>query len=357
MYTLFLFTMLTVDTDGRQYLDVDYHPIMGAPESLEARFTYDPRSIEIPVGFVAPYRVNVETGEKCNMPCGFCFADYTEGAQAHAEQGIPVLGPLNTAEIKGLADQARAIGTRQILFGGADPFIRPDMAELIEYADEIGLQVVVDTNAKLLSKRPGLYERVAPHLHQLGLSLDGSTTELHDGFRDTSHSFPAVLDLVERSRDYPHLVKINTIVTAANAGDIPAMVGTLAPYADRINRWSLDQFLSLNRGAQNEDKYAITDERYMDVMREVRRRAEGTIPDHVFGGGLGSQKDGTVMMFGPQGIPYVTVGPKKTYLAGNIRTSPLPRLVQAAQDKQLQIGKMDQRFAAAYYQQQPAKRG
>lgn len=301
-------------------------------------------------GFVAPFRIGYETNETCNMECGFCFADYNEGATVHNSLGIPTLGQLNTTEVKGMLDQAAKIGVKQFLFGGGDPFIRSDMSSLIEHASDAGLQVVVDTNGLILSNRKGLLEKVAPRIHQLGLSLDGSSAQTHDAFRATRHSFDAAIDLIERSKDFNYKLKINTIVTAENAEDIPNMVDVLAPSCKQIDRWSLDQFIPFNRGELNQDRYLISNEAYTDVVEKVKALAIERFDASVIGGGLKENKAGTVMLFGPQGIPYVIADGQMRYVEGNIRTQSLSGLVKKAQDKGLDLEKMNkQRYGEAYY--------
>lgn len=318
----------------------------------KVNFKYDPYNVALPDNFISPYRVNYETNEICNMDCGFCFADYHEGVHAHQLQGTnEPIGQLHTSEVMAMMYQAAAMGTTQFLLGGGDPFIRKDTPELIEYGYAAGLQIVVDTNGLILAKREGLFERIAPLIHQLGLSLDGSTAETHNSFRETTpYSFERVMKLIELSRDKSYKLKINTIVTSANAHDIPNMVQTLAPYADVLDRWSLDQFIPVNRGKQNENKYTISDDEYFQVLNEVKQKADNIFNEHIFGGALKSQKAGTVMMFGPQGIPYVTAADKKRYIMKGIRTRPLHQLVTMAQTLDLDLKRMNnQRFSVNYY--------
>ncbi|MFA9288397.1 MAG: radical SAM protein [Weeksellaceae bacterium] len=313
-------------------------------------FDYAPQAIEVPANFVPPYRVNYETNEVCNMPCGFCFADYHEGANVHESLGMPTHGKLGTAEVKSMMEQAAQLGTTQFLLGGGDPFIRRDMPDLIEYASALGLHVVVDTNGLILGKNEELFQRVAPHLHQLGLSLDGSSAEMHDGFRETRNSFERVMRLIEMSAGQAFKLKINTIVTAANMHDIPAMVELLAPHAGTIQRWSLDQFIPVNRGKQNEDKYRISDADYLATVQRVKEQIDERFANCTIGGGLKSAKAGTVMMFGPQGIPYVTTGDQKRYLPHSIRTRPLHQLVQVAEEMDLDLNGMNnERYSTGYY--------
>jgi len=204
----------------------------------------------------------------------------------------------------------------------------------------------------ILPVREGLFERVANHLYQLGLSLDGSSAEKHDAFREYRGSFERVMKVIDLSRGQQYKLKINTVVTAANKDDIPDMVETLAPYAHTIHRWSLDQFIPVNRGKENEAKYLIADEEYLDVVAQVRSRAIGRFDGATIGGGLKSDKAGTVMMIGPQGIPYVTIDDRKEHLVHSIRTAPLYQLVQEAQQLSLNLEKMNgQRYATDYYRQ------
>jgi len=317
-----------------------------------SNFKYDPFIVKPPMGFKAPYRINFETNETCNMSCGFCFGDFYEGVIIHKEAGIPVLGLLETAEIKAMIYQTAEMGASQFLFGGGDPFIRKDIIELIEYAYGTGLQIVVDTNALLIATRDDLFDRSAPYIHQLGLSIDGSTAENHDRFRQSRGSFDKVLKVMQVAREKNLRLKINTVITAQNTQDITAMVPLLAPYTDVIKRWSLDQFIPLNRGAQNRDAYFIEYEEYMRVIRQVKKLAhlDGRFNNEIWGGGLKRDKAGTVIIFGPQGIPYVTFNDQKYYVLSNIRTTPLFELIDEAVNLNLDIQKMNTlRYATSHY--------
>ena len=160
------------------------------------------------------------------------------------------------------------------------------------------------------------------------------------------------MKLIEWSACQPYRLKINTVVTAANKNDIPDMVDTLALHARTVKRWSLDQFIPVNRGKLNERRYSISDGEYSEVVREVKARAAGRFDEGVFGGSLKKAKEGTVMMFGPQGVPYVTAGDEKKYLFTSIRAKPLYKLVQEAQQLHLDLIAMNERrYAADYYLQ------
>lgn len=123
-----------------------------------------------------PFIVIWESTRACPLACLHCRAE-----------AVPDRDPreLDTAAAKELLHQVAAFGQPAPIFviTGGDPFQRPDLTELIAYGKEAGVRVAVSPSGTPTLTPERLREVHAAGAVGLSLSLDGSTAELHDGFR------------------------------------------------------------------------------------------------------------------------------------------------------------------------------
>ncbi|HKG16583.1 MAG TPA: radical SAM protein [Solirubrobacteraceae bacterium] len=139
----------------------------------------------------------------CNLRCSYCL---TESAP---EVPRRILAPDQMVEA---ADQARALGFRSLGVTGGEPFLIPEMPEILaELARR--LPVVVLSNATLFTTR--LVERMRPLAElpvSVQVSLDSAEPDVNDEMRGP-RNFARVLDAV------PRLVAMGVPVRIATTGD------------------------------------------------------------------------------------------------------------------------------------------
>ena len=72
----------------------------------------------------------------CNMYCAHCYRD--AGCKAEDE--------LSTEQAKKLLTEIKRAGFQIMIFSGGEPLMRPDILELVKFADGLGLFPVFGTN-------------------------------------------------------------------------------------------------------------------------------------------------------------------------------------------------------------------
>lgn len=113
----------------------------------------------------------------CNLNCMHCYAGSDAGTYDQ----------LSTEEAKAMIDDLASFGSPVLLFSGGEPCVRPDLVELMQYAKNAGMRVVLSTNGTLIT--PQLAAEFAKvGLSYVGVSLDGGR-ETHDAFRKSDGSF------------------------------------------------------------------------------------------------------------------------------------------------------------------------
>lgn len=115
-------------------------------------------------------RIWVYTNFDCNLACTYCCAESSPRAEARRF-------PVDVARTA--YDELRAMGGREVILTGGEPFMHPDLGELVALAE--GLERTILTNAMILGR--GRRRETLESLDRdvlLQVSLDSATPELHD---------------------------------------------------------------------------------------------------------------------------------------------------------------------------------
>ncbi len=103
--------------------------------------------------------IDVETSNVCNLNCQYCFRD-VYGTKEALEKEMPLKKRLE------LIAQARKLGCETVKITGAgEPFADKDLWPMIEYANKLGMWVMVFTNGSLITKE------IAKKLYKMDVSL------------------------------------------------------------------------------------------------------------------------------------------------------------------------------------------
>ncbi len=123
----------------------------------------------------------VNTGTLCNIECVNC---YIESSPTNDR-----LVYVSAAELKPYLAEAEAMGAREIGFTGGEPFMNPDMGEMLADVLAAGFEALVLTNAMKPMMRPAVQEYLLKLLSAHGdkltlrVSLDHYGAALHDAER------------------------------------------------------------------------------------------------------------------------------------------------------------------------------
>lgn len=161
-----------------------------------------------------PFLIIWETTHACDLACRHCRAE-----------AIPEHDPLSlsTTEAKRLLEQVESFGKPRpiFIFTGGDPFKREDLFDLVGYGNELGLAMAVSPSGTPLLNEENLRRVKEYGGKAISLSIDGSTPERHDDFRQVPGSFALTMRGWQIARDINLKLQLNTTVTRYNLTDLP----------------------------------------------------------------------------------------------------------------------------------------
>jgi radical SAM protein len=184
-----------------------------------------------------PFLAIWEITQSCDLACKHCRA---------AAQPIPHPDELTNAEGKALIDQIADMHVPIFVFTGGDPLKRKDVFELIRYAADKGVQVAVTPSATPLLSREAMFKLKEAGLVRLGISLDGSTPEIHDAFRGLPGAWARTIQAIEWAKEAGIPVQVHSTISRHNVHDLDNLCALFEKLA--IVMWNVFFLVPVGRG-------------------------------------------------------------------------------------------------------------
>jgi radical SAM protein len=185
----------------------------------------------------SPFLAIWEVTQSCDLACKHCRAS----AQpiAHPDQ-------LTNAEAKALIDQISEMHIPIFVFTGGDPLKRQDVFALIRYAADKGVHVALTPSATPLLTREAIFQLKEAGLVRLGISLDGSTPEIHDAFRGLPGAWARTIQAVEWANEAGIPIQVHTTISRHNAHDLDNLCNLFEKLS--IVMWNVFFLVPVGRG-------------------------------------------------------------------------------------------------------------
>ncbi len=212
---------------------------------------------------MAPFTIAWEVTRACAYACVHCRAD----AQHFRDPR-----ELTTVEAKQLIERLAAFGNNPILiFTGGDPMMRPDLFELIAYANERGLRCSLTPTATALPTKERLEKARDAGIRRVALSLDAPRPEIHDDFRKVKGSWQRTMDTLHRAHDVGLSVQVNTTVAKHNIDILDEMV----PFIVEVGavQWSVFFLVPTGRAMVEQMVTAEQHERVFNWLYDLAQTA------------------------------------------------------------------------------------
>ena len=185
----------------------------------------------------SPFLAIWEVTQSCDLACKHCRA---------AAQPIPHPDQLTTEEGKNLIDQIADMHVPIFVFTGGDPLKRADVYDLIRYAAGKGVHVALTPSATPLLTLEAIFKLKEAGLVRLGISLDGSTPEIHDNFRGLPGAWARTIQAIEWANEAGIPIQVHTTISRHNADDLDNLCNLFEKLA--IVMWNVFFLVPVGRG-------------------------------------------------------------------------------------------------------------
>jgi len=186
------------------------------------RRSLEPIAYSMDASFVKPSNITLSLTNRCNLKCPTC-AFWKTPIEAKNEE-------LTLDEMKQLLGQLREwLGPFLLGLTGGEPFLRPEIFDLLEEAGRLGIQTSTVNNGSLLPPRRIEQLRDTP-IHLVSFSLNDLDPEFHDETRGVQGSAEKIFRAIEQL-NFPERhfrLTLSTILMGANIDRLPDLVNWAA---------------------------------------------------------------------------------------------------------------------------------
>lgn len=217
--------------------------------------------------FGFPIHPVYEVTAACNLRCRHC----------HASGGSPYPGELDTEGAKEVIRRIAEVPEfRMLVFTGGEPLVRRDIYELVEHAKGLGFNVVIATNATLISRG------VARKLREAGVegiaaSLDFIDPAQHDEYRGLRGAFRLALRGISNAASEGLYVQVNITLSKRNLSQLEGLLRL----SDRLGAHVvlLYQLIPAGRGLSIQSEALSREEfkRVLGALRAVQREIKPVV--------------------------------------------------------------------------------
>jgi len=195
---------------------------------------------------------------KCNCTCPFCEAS---AGEAHPDE-------LTTLEAKALIDDLAQMGVKRFLISGGEPLERPDIIELMEYANRRKLNLGLVSNGYRVEE---LWKDLSRFNYSIYFTSIDGLAPYHDKMRGKANAFSHAiksLELFEQKK-----VKIRMVNTVVHPGNIHQMEPLLKMLKDGpANLWHLCPAAKVGRAENDSFSLSGKELRYLSEFIKGNRK-------------------------------------------------------------------------------------
>ena len=152
-----------------------------------------------------------EITRRCNLHCVHCRSSSEIEVKGHPD--------FSTSEGIRIIDDIASFAKPVVVLSGGEPLLREDVFDLASYGTKKGLRMCLATNGTLVTPEVCASIRDAG-IRMVSLSLDGSTAEIHDNFRQQPGAFDGTVNAARLFREHGIDFLINSSFTKRNQDDI-----------------------------------------------------------------------------------------------------------------------------------------
>lgn len=206
----------------------------------------------------APFRIFYDITYECNLRCKHCFTN--SGNKACKE--------LSLAEKLTLISEIKKLGTQRISIAGGEPFICPDLFDVLDACRENNIDVSITTNGTLFT--PAIISRLNKYsLKNLTVSFDGGTISSMDSIRGKGTYDLVVSGLKLLREQYNNSYSIKTTLMKNNIHEIEDIIKIAIENNCQTVKFNCVR--EDGRATTNSNIVLLNSEEYVSVIEHIER--------------------------------------------------------------------------------------
>jgi heme b synthase len=195
-----------------------------------------------------------EITRRCNLNCVHCRSSSELEIAGHPDCSLE--------EAKRVLDDIKSYANPVMVLSGGEPLLRSDVFDIASYGTELGLRMCLATNGTLVTEETCRNIKTSG-IKMVSLSLDGSTAEVHDNFRNQPGAFEGTMNAIRLFKEHGIPFLINSSFTKRNKSEAPKIYELVKKLG--ATAWYLFMIVPTGRGEEIMEEL-IPESEYEDIL-------------------------------------------------------------------------------------------
>lgn len=206
----------------------------------------------------SPYKADLALTYGCNNQCGHCYNE-------PSRFDMPSLSNHNWFQV---LDKLAEVGVPHIIFTGGEATLHPNLPDLIEYADSLGMVTGLNTNGRRIAHLP--YARLLANagLNHVQVTLGSSRPTIHNAIMSATSHAQTIKGIRNAINSGLHCIT-NTTLMRINMDHVEEIIDYLFDLG--IRTFAMNGMIYSGGGFQ--DPNAISENELPPLLVRVRDRA------------------------------------------------------------------------------------
>ncbi len=205
--------------------------------------------------YSAPLSVIFELTHECNLKCPHCLVSAGKSEE----------NELSTREVKDVLDQLSGMKVFNVNFGGGEPLLRKDILEILTYASDLNLGIIISTNG-LLVNDTFLDSIDDLKAFSVQVSVDG-LEQTHDNFRGMKGSFKKATEALKAFSVRGYQATMSTMILRGNIGEMRALMDLCVSLG--VSSFKLSSYMPAGRGVETSGEHMISKQELKEFARYI----------------------------------------------------------------------------------------
>ena len=214
---------------------------------------------ELPLS--APLRMDLALTYRCNNKCEHCYN----------QPDSPNATELDTNTWKSILERIWDISIPHVTFTGGEPTLRPDLPELIDHAENIGIVTGLITNGRNLKDATYVNELVLNGLDHIQITFESVDERIHNQMAGNDQAWAETVEGIKNAIDTPIYTLTNTTLTRLNAPQIEETIEFLASLD--VEQFACNSIIYAGKG-KNVSKIALSESELIPILESIQDAAD-----------------------------------------------------------------------------------
>lgn len=205
-----------------------------------------------------PHRMDLALTYDCNNRCGHCYVPDDRRA-----------APLDFPKWLAVIDKTWTLGIPQIIFTGGEATLHPQLAELIQKAEELGQVTGLITNGRRLADAAYFDSLRGAGLDHVQITLESHDPAIHDAMVGAPGAHAETVQGLKHVAASGLYLLTNTTLSRRNRETVGQTIAFLADLG--VKNFAMNGFIHAGKGAGHPE--ALSEAELPEVLDNVRRAA------------------------------------------------------------------------------------